>query len=71
MKEYGNCTEDLHQLCDDILHHKIADIIMESTGVYWIVLCAILTTVRNQDAYNQWVFYQKYAQGKTDKKDAK
>ena len=34
VKEYGTFTTDLHQLRDDIMHHKIADVIMESTGVY-------------------------------------
>ena len=43
VKEYGTFTSDLHQLREDILSYKIAEVIMESTGVYWVALCAILT----------------------------
>lgn len=71
VKEYGTFTSDLHQLRDDILHHKIADVIMESTGVYWMALCAILTSAEIKTHVVNAYFVKNLPKEKTDKKDAK
>jgi len=71
VKDYGTFTCDLEQIRDDILAHEIKDAIMESTGVYWIALCSVLTT----GGINVRVVNAKYVKNipkeKTDKKDAK
>ena len=71
VKEYGTFTCDLYQLRDDILHYKIADVIMESTGVYWVALCAILTTAGIKTHVVNAYFVKNMPKEKTDKKDAK
>src|SRR5438105_7902085 len=42
IKDYGTFTCDLEQIRDDLLQENIQDVIMESTGIYWIALCTLL-----------------------------
>ncbi len=71
VKEYGTFTSDLYQLRDDLLRHKIPDVLMESTGVYWVALCAILTTAEIKTHVVNAYFVKNMPKEKTDKKDAK
>ena len=71
VKDYGTFTEDLQLLKDDCLRHKIPEVIMESTGVYWIPLCAILTDAGIKVHVVNGKFVKNMPKEKTDKKDAK
>lgn len=70
VKDYGTFTEDLYQLRDDILRYKISDVLMESTGVYWMALCAILTASGIKTHVANAMFVKNMPKEKTDKKDA-
>ena len=39
---FGTFTEDLEQLCDWLRQHKVRQVAMESTGVYWIPIWNML-----------------------------
>jgi len=70
VKEYGTFTCELEQIRDDLLKHQIKDVIMESTGVYWIALCSILTLAGIQVCVVNPRFVKNMPKEKTDKKDA-
>ena len=70
VKDYNTFTCDLHQLRDDLLFQNIRDVIMESTGVYWIALCTILTAVGINVRIVNPRFVKNMPKEKTDKKDA-
>jgi transposase len=71
VKEYGTFTEDLFQLRDDCLNYKIHEVLMESTGVYWIPICAIMTDAGIKVHVVNAKFVKNMPKEKTDKKDAK
>jgi transposase len=71
VKEYGTFTCNLEQICKDIKAHQINDVIMESTGVYWIALCSVLTTGGINVRVVNAKFVKNMPKEKTDKKDAK
>ena len=71
VKDYGTFTEDLYQIKDDCVQYKITDVIMESTGVYWVPLCAILTDANIKTHVVNAYFVKNMPKEKTDKKDAK
>ena len=70
-KDYATFTCDLYQLRDDLLAHQIQDVIMESTGVYWIALCSILTAAGINVRVVNPRFVKNMPKEKTDKKDAR
>lgn len=71
VKDYPTYTCDLEQIRDDLLAHNIRDVIMESTGVYWIALCSILTAGSINVRVVNPRFVKNMPKEKTDKKDAK
>ena len=71
VKEYGTFTCELEQIRDDLLAHQIKDVIMESTGVYWIALCSILTAGGLNVRVVNPRFIKNMPKEKTDKKDAR
>src|SRR5437660_292225 len=69
--EYGTFTCELEQVRDDILSNQIKDVIMESTGVYWIALCSILMAAGINVRVVNPKFIKNMPKEKTDKKDAR
>lgn len=70
-REYQTYTKDLRALRDWLIENKIKDVLMESTGVYWISLYNLLTesAIRVIVANPQSI--KQIPKRKTDKKDAK
>ena len=70
-QEFPTYTKDLKRLRDWLLENHIQDVLMESTGVYWISLYNILTSsgIRVVVANPQSI--KQIPKRKTDKKDAK
>lgn len=71
VKDYGTFTCELEQIRDDIVTHQIQDVIMESTGIYWIALCSILTAADINVRVVNPRFIKNMPKEKTDKKDAR
>ena len=71
VKEYGTFTCDLEQIRDALQKYGIKDAIMESTGVYWIALCSLLTAAGIEVRVVNARFVKNMPKEKTDKKDAK
>lgn len=71
VKDYGTFTCELEQIRDDIVAHQIQDVIMESTGIYWIALCSILTAAGIHVRVVNPRFIKNMPKEKTDKKDAR
>ena len=71
IEEFRTFTEDLFYIRDTLLQHKVGHCLMESTGIYWISLYAILSesginvTVANPQHIKQ------IPKRKTDRKDAR
>lgn len=43
IKDFGTTTLELKKLCQDLISHGISDVVIESTGIYWIPLYDLLT----------------------------
>jgi len=71
VKEYGTYTCDLEKIRDDLLEREIEDVIMESTGIYWIALCTILMSAGLRVTVVNPRFVKNMPKEKTDKKDAR
>lgn len=71
VKEYGTFTYELEQIRDEIIAHEIKDVIMESTGVYWIALCSLLMGAGMNVKVVNPKFIKNMPKEKTDKKDAR
>lgn len=71
VKVYGTFTQELEQIRDDIISHQIKDVIMESTGVYWIALCSLLMGAGMNVKVVNPKFIKNMPKEKTDKKDAR
>jgi transposase len=71
VKDYGTFTCDLEQIRDDLLHHQIKEVIIESTGIYWIALCSVLTLGGIHVTVVNPKFIKNMPKEKTDKKDAR
>lgn len=71
IREYETFTCDLEKIRDDLKAADIKDVLMESTGIYWIALCSLLMT----SGFNVRVvnprFVKNMPKEKTDKKDAR
>lgn len=71
VKDYGTYTCDLEQIRDDLLHYNIRHVIIESTGIYWISLCSVLTLGGIHVTVVNPKFIKNMPKEKTDKKDAR
>lgn len=71
VKDYGTYTCNLEQIRDDLLRDQIREVIIESTGIYWITLCSILTLGGIHVTVVNPKFIKNMPKEKTDKKDAK
>jgi transposase len=71
VKDYGTYTCDLEKIRDDILQQRIEDVIMESTGIYWIALCNILMSAGIRVCVVNPRFVKNMPKEKTDRKDAR
>jgi transposase len=71
VREYGTFTCELEQIRDDIVAHNIKDVLMESTGVYWIALCSLLMAAGMNVRVANPLFIKNMPKEKTDKKDAR
>src|SRR5436190_17779993 len=71
VKDYNTYTCDLEQIRDDLLHDQIKEVIIESTGIYWIALCGILTLGGIHVTVVNPKFIKNMPKEKTDKKDAR
>lgn len=71
VKDYGTFTCDLEQIRDDLLSNAIREVIIESTGIYWIALCSILTLAGIHVTVVNPRFIKNMPKEKTDKKDAR
>ena len=71
IREYETYTCDLEKIRDDLKSMNIQDVIMESTGIYWISLCSILSTSGVHVRVVNPRFVKNMPKEKTDKKDAK
>ena len=69
--EYGTYTCDLEKVRDDFLKQGIREVIMESTGIYWIALCTLLTNAGIHVTVVNPRFVKNMPKEKTDKKDAR
>ena len=71
VREYHTFTCDLERVRDDLLALQINHVLMESTGVYWIALCAILTSAGITVHVVNARFVKNMPKEKTDRKDAR
>ena len=71
VNDYGTYTEDLEKVRDDLLQHQISDVIVESTGIYWIALCSVLLAAGIRVTVVNPRFVKNMPKEKTDKKDAR
>lgn len=71
LKEYETYTCDLFTLRDDLLKLGIKDVLMESTGVYWIALCSVLMESGIRVCVANAMFIKNMPKEKTDRKDAR
>jgi transposase len=71
VKDYNTYTCDLEQIRDDLLRDQIKEVIIESTGIYWIALCSVLTLGGIHVTVVNPKFIKNMPKEKTDKKDAK
>ena len=71
IKDYGTFTEDFEKIGDDLLIININEVIIESTGIYWIAITSLLT----KRGFNVTVVNPKFIKNipkeKTDKQDAR
>lgn len=71
IREYETFTCDLERIRDDFKAMDIKDVLMESTGVYWIALCSMLTAAGMNVRVANPRFIKNMPKEKTDKKDAR
>jgi transposase len=70
VKEYGVYTEDLHQLCQDLVKSGITDVALESTGSYWQPLFVLLQQYNLNPILVNGKFTKNVKGKKTDVKDS-
>ncbi len=68
--QFGTFTKDLLSLRDFLIEHGIKDVIMESTGVYWMPLYRVLTDAGLNVRIANPLKVKQIPMEKTDKKDA-
>ena len=68
--QFGTFTKDLLALRDFLIYHKIKDVIMESTGVYWMPLYNVLAEAGLNVRVANPLKVKQIPMEKTDKKDA-
>jgi transposase len=69
-KQFGTFTKDLLALRDFLIDHQIKDVIMESTGVYWMPLYPVLSEAGINVRIANPLKVKQIPMEKTDKKDA-
>jgi transposase len=69
-KQFGTFSKDLLALRDFLNEHRIKDVIMESTGVYWMPLYNVLTESGINVRVANPLKVKQIPMEKTDKKDA-
>lgn len=69
-KQFGTFTKNLLALRDFLIEHQIKDVIMESTGVYWIPLYHVLAEAGINVRVANPLKVKQIPMEKTDKKDA-
>jgi len=69
-KQFGTFTKDLLALRDFFIEHQIKDVIMESTGVYWMPLYQVLSEAGINVRVANPLKVKQIPMEKTDKKDA-
>lgn len=69
-REYNTFTEDLEKIRDDLQSFNIKDVLMESTGVYWIALSSVLLSAGIRVRVVNARSVKALPKEKTDKKDA-
>lgn len=67
---FGTFTQDLFRLRDHLTEHRIKDVIMESTGVYWKPLYRVLSAAGINVRVANALKVKQIPMEKTDKKDA-
>lgn len=70
-EEFRTFTEDLFYIRDTLLRYKVTHCLMESTGVYWISLYAILTEAGINVTVANAQHIKQIPKRKTDRKDAR
>jgi len=71
LQEFGTFTEQLHQIKDWLLQHKVKHCLMESTGIYWMSLYAILTGAGIEVVVANPAHIKQIPKRKTDRRDAR
>lgn len=71
LKEFGTFTFQLRQIKEWLLENDIGHCLMESTGIYWMSLYAILTDAGIHVTVANPVHIKQMPKRKTDKKDAR
>jgi transposase len=70
-EEFRTFTEDLFYIRDTLLKHGVRHCLMESTGIYWISLYAILTEAGIEVTVANAQHIKQIPKRKTDRKDAR
>jgi len=71
LEEFGTFSEDLFKIRDLLVHHQVSHALMESTGIYWISLYAILREAAIQVIVANPQHIKQIPKRKTDRKDAR
>lgn len=71
LEEFGTFSEELFKIRDLIAKHQVGRCLMESTGVYWISLYAILTEAGINTIVANPQHIKQIPKRKTDRKDAR
>ncbi|MBS1528575.1 MAG: IS110 family transposase, partial [Bacteroidetes bacterium] len=71
LREFGTFTCELHQIRDWLQSNTVEHCIMESTGIYWMSLYAVLTEVGINVTVANPLYIKQLPKRKTDRKDAR
>lgn len=71
VKEYETFTCDLETIRDDLKQLAIEEVIMESTGIYWLALCQLLMSANIRVTVVNPYFVKNMPKEKTNRKDAR
>jgi transposase len=70
-RKFGSFTKDLYSMADFFVSESVADVVLESTGVYWKPLYNALTKAGLKVTVANPLQVKQIPMEKTDKKDAK
>ena len=71
LQEFGTFTYQLHQLKEWLIKNEVRHCLMESTGIYWMSLYAVLTDAGINVTIANPVQIKQIPKRKTDRKDAR